>query len=103
MFALRFQYTGRLHGGISALVMESVASSAAVLASPPGSQVLGLDVSCSHLVGAMPGDLVVFLALPLRVGRTVHVSSPDNGPCTARVSVDRGYVVVYHDTKVVTQ
>ena len=66
--------------------MESVASSAAFLASPPGSQVLGLDVSCSHLVGAMPGDLVVFLALPLRVGRTVHVSaSPGSRHLTVQV------------------
>lgn len=66
------QPMGILHGGASAALAETLASSAAYLAAPEGKVVVGVELNINHLKPCRQG-LVTGRTEPLRLGGTVQV------------------------------
>ncbi|MDH4354040.1 MAG: hotdog fold thioesterase [Actinomycetota bacterium] len=85
------QPVGLLHGGVSALLAESLASIGAALAAGPDQEVVGIELSISHHRSVGAGT-VTGRASPLRHGSTVScwqvVVEDDQGRrlSTARVT-----------------
>lgn len=63
---------GILHGGVSVLLAETLASVAADYASAPGFQAFGLDINANHLRSAASG-WVTATAAPVHIGRSTQV------------------------------
>jgi len=63
---------GILHGGVSVVLAETLGSSAAVCACPPGYRAVGLDINANHLRSVSSG-WVTGTAKPIHIGRTTHV------------------------------
>ncbi len=83
---------GILHGGVSCLLAESLASIAAMAEVGPGGVASGIDLNATHHYPARSG-WVFGEARALRIGGTIGTweviltDEADNRLCTARVSV----------------
>lgn len=64
---------GILHGGGSVVLSETIGSISGVMAAPPGSRVVGVEVNANHLAPVPKGDRVTALCRPIRLGRTLQV------------------------------
>lgn len=68
---------GLLHGGVSAVLVESAASIGTHMNLDSASQVAaGIELNISHLRGRRDG-FVIATGVPLRKGRTLHVWAVD--------------------------
>ena len=63
---------GVLHGGVSVVLAESVASIGAYLAAPEGHTAVGMEVNANHVRSVKKGRLSA-VATPLHTGSTTHV------------------------------
>ena len=63
---------GLLHGGASALLAETLGSSAGGLSAPDGHGVVGIEINANHLRAVREGT-VTGTARALHVGRSTHV------------------------------
>ncbi|NYZ61975.1 hotdog fold thioesterase [Luteimonas deserti] len=83
---------GLLHGGASALLAETLGSSAGGLAAPEGFGVVGIEINANHLRAVRSGS-VTGTARPLHVGRTtqvwdIRIDDADGRPvCVSRLTL----------------
>lgn len=64
---------GLLHGGVSVVLAETLGSTAAFLAAPPGTRsVVGVEINANHLKSVREG-WVTGTARPLHIGRRTQV------------------------------
>jgi uncharacterized protein (TIGR00369 family) len=63
---------GVLHGGVSVVLAETVASVGAYLAAPAGYTAVGMEVNANHVRSVRKGRLGA-VATPLHTGSTTHV------------------------------
>lgn len=66
------QPLGYLHGGVSVVLAESVASSGGFLNCPPGKVAFGSEISASHVRPKKSGTLTA-VGVPVHVGRKSQV------------------------------
>ena len=82
---------GLLHGGASAVLAETLGSTAAALWGMPDAVPVGLELSCAHHRAATEGE-VTAVCTPLHRGRTVATfeivisDTQDRRICTARLT-----------------
>lgn len=83
---------GLLHGGASVTLAETIGSTAAHLAAPAGSRVVGLEINANHLRGVRKG-VVIGTAKPYHIGRTTQVwdirivDEEDKPVCVSRLTM----------------
>ena len=83
---------GYLHGGVSVVLAESVASIGGYLNCPPGKAAFGAEISASHVRPKRSGTLKA-VGVPAHVGRTsqvweVHITDEnDKTVCISRCTV----------------
>ena len=66
------QPVGVLHGGVSVVLAESVASIGAYLAAPEGYVAMGIEINANHIRAVREGT-VTAVATPLHRGRSTQV------------------------------
>lgn len=66
------QIRGLLHGGASALLVETLGSIGGHLATKEGYTIAGIEINANHVSGISSG-FVVGIATALHIGRTTHV------------------------------
>jgi 1,4-dihydroxy-2-naphthoyl-CoA hydrolase len=67
------QPKGILHGGASALMIETLGSFAGYLAAPINDGIVGMEINANHIAGVKKGNYVRGVATPLHIGKTTHV------------------------------
>jgi uncharacterized protein (TIGR00369 family) len=83
---------GILHGGVSVVLAETLGSSAAAYACPPGHRPVGLDINANHIRRAASG-WVTGVARPVHIGRSTQVwqieMTDDDGQltCVSRLTL----------------
>jgi uncharacterized protein (TIGR00369 family) len=65
---------GILHGGVSVVLAESVASFGGYLAAPAGHAAVGVEINANHVRSVRDGTLTA-VGVPKHTGRTTHVWS----------------------------
>jgi len=84
---------GYMHGGVSVVLAESVASIGAFLNCPPGKAAFGSEINASHLRPKRAGSVLTAVGTPVHVGRRSQVwqvKIEDEGGkavCAARCTV----------------
>jgi 1,4-dihydroxy-2-naphthoyl-CoA hydrolase len=84
---------GYLHGGVSVVLAESVASIGAFLNCPPGKAAFGSEISASHLRPKRAGSVLTAIGTPVHAGRRsqvwqVKIEDEDGkAVCVARCTV----------------
>ena len=63
---------GILHGGVSVVLAETLGSTGAAFACPPGHRPVGLDINANHIRSASSG-WVTGVARPVHIGRSTQV------------------------------
>ncbi len=83
---------GQLHGGVSVVLAESVASVGGYLAAPADKTAVGIEINANH-VRAVSEGTVYAVAEPLHVGASTHVwdvkirDAEDRLVCVARCTL----------------
>ncbi len=86
------QPLGYLHGGVSVVLAESVASTGAFLNCPPGKVAFGSEINASHVRPKRAGELTA-VGVPAHVGRRSQVwevritDEDDKTVCVSRCTV----------------
>ena len=84
---------GYLHGGVSVVLAESVASIGAFLNCPPGKGAFGSEINASHLRPKRAGGTLTAVGVPVHVGQRSQVwevrieDEEDKLVCASRCSV----------------
>jgi 1,4-dihydroxy-2-naphthoyl-CoA hydrolase len=84
---------GYLHGGVSVILAESVASIGAFLNCPPGKGAFGSEINASHLRPKRAGGRLTAVGTPVHTGKRsqvweVRIEDEDGKPvCASRCSV----------------
>ncbi len=84
---------GYLHGGVSVILAESVASIGAFLNCPPGKGAFGSEINASHLRPKRAGSVLTATGTPVHAGRRsqvwqVKIEDEDGkAVCAARCTV----------------
>jgi 1,4-dihydroxy-2-naphthoyl-CoA hydrolase len=84
---------GYLHGGVSVVLAESVASIGAFLNCPPGKGAFGSEINASHLRPKRAGSTLIAIGTPVHAGRRsqvwqVRIEDEDGkAVCAARCTV----------------
>jgi len=84
---------GYLHGGVSVVLAESVASIGAFLNCPPGKAAFGSEINASHLRPKRAGSALTAIGTPVHAGRRsqvwqVNIEDEDGkAVCAARCTV----------------
>lgn len=82
---------GLLHGGVSCVLAETLASVGGLLACDEGYIAVGVDINATHMNGVRSGK-IVGTAHPLKLGRrmqfwAIDIATEDGRPvCSARMS-----------------